>query len=55
VLVTVPKIKEDDDKSTDVDKVDGELLRPQPERQATNGMNVAVKIHASRPILDLRI
>ena len=53
--VTVPKIKEDDDKSADVDEVDEELLgalivRPQPERQATNSIDVAVKMPASRPL-----
>jgi hypothetical protein len=51
VLVTVPKIKEDDDKSADVDEVDSELLRPQPEKQTTNNINI-VKIHARRPIYD---
>jgi hypothetical protein len=53
--MTVPNIKEDNDKSADVDEVDKELLRalivrPQPERQATISINPAVKIPAGRPM-----
>jgi hypothetical protein len=51
----LPNIKEDDDNSNDVDKVDKELLialfvPPHPEKQATDNINVAVKLPASGPV-----